>query len=223
MEEMKLADLVLAPSSFVKRTIMERCDKRVVVCPYGADVASETNNHFPAQESADKIRFLHVGQCSIRKGTPFLLELWRRLAPKDAELTIAGTWNLSAARLKELPPGVNFVGSLDPVGLRSLYTKSHVLLFPSFSDGFGLVMLEALAAGMAVIGSSPSGAPDLPAGDSVTVAEAGNADEWADAIKRHIETIRSRGHSRALHAKCARANTWEKYRAAVGEATAGLV
>lgn len=223
MEEMKLADLVLAPSSFVRRTILERCDKRVEVCVYGAEASTESGAHPPAEESTEKVRFLHVGQCSIRKGTPFLLELWRRLAPKDAELTIAGTWNLANSRLKDLPPDVSFVGSLDPMRLRALYAKSHVLLFPSFSDGFGLVMLEALAAGMAVIGSSTSGAPDLASNGSVTVADAGHEDAWVAAIRNRIQTVKSVGHMRALHAECARANTWAKYRTAVGEATADLV
>jgi starch synthase len=221
-QEMELADIVLAPSSFVKRTITERCDKRVEVCLYGGGGASAESGYFPSVEPVEKVRFLHVGQCSIRKGTPFLLELWRRLAPEDAELTIAGKWNLSGARLKELPLGASFVGHLDPARLRDLYAKSHVLLFPSFSDGFGLVMLEALAAGMAVIGSSTSGAPDLAPGASVTVAEAGDVDAWAEAIKQRIQKLRAGGHSRSLHASCARAHTWTTYRAAVNVATADL-
>ena len=223
VREMELADVVLAPSSFVKRTILERCDKEVRVCVYGADTPSFGDYLASSPTPVDTVRFLHIGQCSVRKGTPFLLELWRRLGLRHAELVIAGTWNLSASLLKELPRGVSYVGVLDPLSLRELYASGHVLLFPSFADGFGLVMIEAMAAGMSVIGSVTSGAPDIASSCCVATVDAGDEDAWAAAIEDSVHSIRTSGHIRDAALECARAMNWDGYREAVGEVMADLV
>jgi glycosyltransferase involved in cell wall biosynthesis len=75
------------------------------------------------------------------------------------------------ARLKQQYPEVNFLGVLTQDALAQVYSSADVFVFPSLTDTFGLVLLEALACGtpvaaypvtgpIDVIGDSPAGAMD---------------------------------------------------------------
>ena len=92
-EEMALADLVLAPGSFVERTIREfHPDKKIARAPYGVDCefwhpAARRRNDGP-------LRFIYAGQLSLRKGIPVLLQAWQKAALRDAELELVGSWHL---------------------------------------------------------------------------------------------------------------------------------
>ena len=111
--------------------------------------------------ATNALRFIYAGQSSIRKGTPVLLEAWEKAALRNAELLLVGSWQLAADRLKRLPAGVRFVGPVGPEKLRELYRQSDVFVFPSFFEGFGLVILEAMACGLPVISSECSAGPDV--------------------------------------------------------------
>lgn len=72
--ELSLADVILVPSRFVADTVRQfHPDAPVRIAPYGVDpVLSEE----PPQRQ-ERITFVFVGQCSIRKGVPLLLKAWR--------------------------------------------------------------------------------------------------------------------------------------------------
>ena len=142
---------------------------------------------------------------------------------RDAELLLVGSWQLEVDRLKRLPAGVRFLGPVGPEKLRELYRESDVFVFPSFFEGFGLVILEAMACGLPVIASDRSAGPDVLDASCGRVVTAGD-------VEQLIETLRWFGANRdqlpamkrAARAK-AEGFTWEQYRAAVSEAVAPLV
>lgn len=245
-EEIRLADLVLASSTFVKRTLEEAGGKNIRVCRYGVDVGFwcpaetedeelkrqrdektaesarqvvSTTNRRKDQETKserdDKVRFIYAGQCSLRKGIPFILEVWEKAGLGDAELVLVGSWQLAADRLQKLPAGVRFVGPVGSEKLRELYRQSDVFLFPSFADGFGLVMLEALATGLHVIASDSSGGPDLASLPAVTVLPVGNEDVWIEALRAHESGPDSK-------VQLGEEWKWERYRSDVFAATEQL-
>ena len=72
IKEMELADLVLVPSTFVRRTVEQFMQKTVALCPYGVD--SDFWHPADIQRSGDTLRFIYAGQCSLRKGIPILFE-----------------------------------------------------------------------------------------------------------------------------------------------------
>ena len=86
---MELADLVLAPSSFVRKTIMQFAEKKVALAPYGVDLDFWQPNNVPAR--TDSLRFIiYAGQCSLRKAIPVLLKAWKAAAIKDATPELGG-------------------------------------------------------------------------------------------------------------------------------------
>ena len=76
--EMQLADVVLAPSRFVERSILNHVDKPVRLAPYGVDLQQWYAAEPELRPARGPLRFLFAGHISVRKGLPLLLEAWRR-------------------------------------------------------------------------------------------------------------------------------------------------
>ena len=134
-QEMALADLVCAPSTFVARTIKEYLpDKLIAHVPYGVDVEFWT----PAVRRGGerRLRFIYAGQVSLRKGIPDLICAWKKAQLRDAELLLSGQWMLSEDKLQTLPAGVHHSPPCGPLELRNRYRSADVLVFfPSYFEG----------------------------------------------------------------------------------------
>ncbi|MEQ1898970.1 MAG: glycosyltransferase [Vicinamibacterales bacterium] len=124
-KEMALADLVLAPGSFVQRTLRQFTDKPVALAPYGVDAAFW---HPPpeSRRAASSITFICAGQCSLRKGIPVLIDAWRKANLRDAVLELVGSWQQAAQRRHDLPEGVRWTGPLSAADLRARYQAADV-------------------------------------------------------------------------------------------------
>jgi glycosyltransferase involved in cell wall biosynthesis len=157
------SDLIVANSSYVKDTFIDAGisgDKIVVVPGAGPQV---DGTYLERRKSTNgKTVFLSAGTQSIRKGTPYLLEAWRRLKPVSTmELWLAGRVDLPAALLENLPGHVELFGSLPHSELFKRYQEASVLVLPSLSEGFALVILEAMAHGLPIITTPNSGCGDF--------------------------------------------------------------
>ena len=130
---------------------------------------SDTDDPLPDQiqsnrfQFADSIRLLTVGQLSQRKGVTDALRQVSRFASTHPDQPI--TWNLVGdGPLKEeiestsTPANLHIVlqGHLGVREIASAYASGDVLLFPTLADEWGLVVDEAMASGMPVIGSCHS-------------------------------------------------------------------
>jgi glycosyltransferase involved in cell wall biosynthesis len=216
-QEMELADLVLVPSTFVKKTIMRFTDKNCALAQYGVDT---TFWQPPADVKKDEtLRFLYAGQLSIRKGIPVLLEAWKRADLKNAELHLVGSWLLAERMLRKVPQSVKYTESCSRRKMLNRYQSADVFVFPSFFEGFGLVLLEAMACGLPVIASDATAAPDLlDDGASGRVLPADDVDQWVEVLRevaRHRDQLPAmRRAAREAASRC----TWKRYRKAVSAA-----
>ena len=128
-----------------------------------------------------------VGSLDPRKNLPRLLEAHSALrasAPGTPDLVLAGP----AGREQSLQgrAGVHLTGWLDDADLRGLVAASRALVLPSTDEGFGLPVLEALAAGRPVVIS------DLPvlhevAGPHAVAAPPDDAEALADALRAALD------------------------------------
>lgn len=113
----------------------------------------------------DCVRFIYVGRISKEKNLPLLKTLWMefRKSHSDAELLFVGDgWYLD--ELKESfreAPEVHFAGVQGGKILAGLYADADFLLFPSTTDTFGNVVVEALASGTPAIVSDKGGPQDI--------------------------------------------------------------
>lgn len=219
--EMELADLVLVPSTFARDAIRGFMDKQIEVAAYGVDAAFW---HEPLERPAGlELVFLYAGQCAVQKGIPLLLDAWRAAGLKNAKLILAGSWHLHPARRAELPRSVEFMGPIASDELRRLYQSADAFVFPSMFEGFGLVILEAMACGLPVIGTDATAATDIVDDTNGWVLPSGNLDALVVTLRGIAEHRDRLLAMRRSARKRAEQFSWERYRASVNRAVEGYV
>jgi starch synthase len=222
-QEMQLADVVLVPSTFVANTIRAfHPNKALALAPYGVDMEFWTPGASDSNRRPEVLRFIYAGQISLRKGIPILLEAWEKAALRSAELHLVGSWYLNERKRDSLPRGVTYAPPCSSESLRDHYRRADVFVFPSYFEGFGLVLLEAMACGLPAISSTATAGPDVLTETAGRILPVGDLDSIVDALRwfdQNRESLPAMGRAaREQAAMC----TWERYRRAVTEATAAF-
>ena len=161
--------LVLAPTRAVGRALEARgFADRVRLWGRGVDV-----DLFTPLRRRDDLRdelleggdllLLSVGRVSHEKRLGVLLDAFGRLiaACPGARLAIAGDGPARERLEAEAPSGVRFLGELRGDELAAAYASADVFCFPSTTDTFGQVLLEAAASGLPTVAAAAGGAPEL--------------------------------------------------------------
>ena len=221
-KEMELADLTLVASRYVESTVREFYPhKDIARTPYGIDVEYWTP--VPTRKQPGPLRFIYAGNVSVRKGVALLIEAWSKAGLRDAELTLVGSWGLADNKLRSLPAGIRWIPPCSSQALRDRYRESHVFVFPSYSDGFGLVLLEAMACGLPAIASEASIGPEIITADCGFTTPTGDLDRLVELLRwfdRNRDEVPIMGQqARMQAARC----TWSNYRSLVLGAVSKLV
>ena len=185
--EPEVADRVVAASAFTKQTLLEAgiAASKIDVLPLGFDVG-----HVPYQErlvqprnrSYRPFKLLYAGNVTQRKGMSYLLEAMKLLTGQNITLDVIGTIQGSGAAFKAEERYYNYKPAVAQHELFGLYGQYDALVLPTLFEGFGLVLVEAMAAGLPIITTAHSIGPDLvnqwangaivPIRDSLALAEA---------------------------------------------------
>jgi hypothetical protein len=142
---------------------------------------------------------------------------------RDAELALVGSWALANSKRRALPPGITWFPPCSWQALRERYRESDVFVFPSFSDGFGLVLLEAMACGLPAIASEASIGPEVITANCGFVTPPGDLDRLVQLLRwfdRHRDELPAM--SRSARAQTER-YTWSNYRSLIMRAVSKLV
>jgi len=125
-----------------------------------------------------------------------------------AELRLVG----GGERPEPLPAGVVCLGQTPREALLGEMSEADVFVFPSLFEGFALVILEAMAAGLPVITTPNTAGPDLiEDGKEGLIVPAGDANALRVAMESLLnDPERARSMGRAAHEK-AKEYTWERY------------
>ncbi len=207
LAEYALADYITVPSPFALESMVAEGIPRekVFLVPYGVDVERFT----PGTPPKDVFRLLFVGQVSLRKGVPYLLEAWRRLRLPRAELWLVGRVTPDAAavvRPYEKDPNIRFLGHVRAV--EEVYRAASAFVLPSIEEGSALVTYEAMASGLPLIVTWHTGAVAREGKEALYVPIR-DVDALAEAIERlyNDEDLR-REMGRAARRR-AEAYTWD--------------
>jgi glycosyltransferase involved in cell wall biosynthesis len=132
---------------------------------------------------------LYAGRISREKRVDFMGELFLRVAEKipDAALVFCGTgpepYFTEFRQIMSAHRNVYFLGKLDRCDLPLIYSGSDLFLFPSTTDTFGMVVMEAQACGLPVLVSDVGGPKEIiDDGRTGFVVTAGALEEWLDRI-----------------------------------------
>jgi glycosyltransferase involved in cell wall biosynthesis len=162
IEELDLADYIFCPSSYARRTFVEQgiSEDKLVVCPYGVD----SKAFIPRERSraSEQFSILFLGNISMRKGVHYLLEAYQKAGLKNARLLLAGPVDPAFRRVLRQYEGLfEEVGRIPHSQVHEHYQKADVFVIPSLADTYGLVVLEAMSAGLPVIVSENTGTADI--------------------------------------------------------------
>lgn len=196
------ADVVLTISEASKRDIVQRFGVsedavRVTYPGMGAQLNSMATS--AAQEIvADKFGIqepfiLFVSTLEPRKNVQGLVRAFDRIAGDIPHgLILAGQlgWNtgpiLSEIDSARYARRIQRIGYVDDDDLSALYCAAQLFAFPSFYEGFGLPVLEAMTLGCPVITSSNSALPEV-GGDAAAYVDAADNEELAETMRRVLK------------------------------------
>lgn len=158
-QEVQLADHIFVASSITRKSLLDVGVEptKISVIPYGSPI-----DYFHPKPKKDKIfRALFVGRVGPRKGVHYLLKAWQELQLPDAELLLVGNNEFPAKWLPQDSDTFRYVPSVPHAALNEYYSAANILVFPSLVEGFGLVLLEAMACGIPVITTPNTAGPDI--------------------------------------------------------------
>jgi glycosyltransferase involved in cell wall biosynthesis len=209
LAEYDLADLILVPSRKSAETFLAAgvSERKLHYVARGVDV-----ERYRPGVAPEVFRVCFVGALIERKGVHLLLEAWKKLGLKDAELVLVGTvhgemkkhlehWGTETVKVVGFTPNV-----------QEELRRSAVFVFPSECEGFAKSTLEAVACGLPLIATEESGdavvdgetGRVIPANDVEALAA---ALEWAAGNRDELAEMGRRGRERVE-----RCLTWDHYR-----------
>ena len=186
------ANAVIVPSEFTAHEVVTRLGvprERVTVCSPGAP------NWAPRSASPKDGYVLFFGTLEPRKNVGGLLDAYevvaRAFQASAPELVLAGKATDESrewlARIERPPLKglVRHIGYVDPSQRKELYAGARLLVQPSFEEGFGIPVLEAMTLGIPVVASDRGALPEV-VGDAGLLVNPEHPSEIAAAIDRML-------------------------------------
>ncbi|MEX0921657.1 MAG: glycosyltransferase family 4 protein [Rhodovibrionaceae bacterium] len=208
--EVLLAERILAPSPYVRETLVEVgvAPERISLLPYGVDSV----RFRPAEgcRGAGPLRLLYVGQITQRKGLRYLLEAMRLLRDEEVELTLVGEIMVPQAALAPYRGLYRHLPNQPYHRIHEVFRDADVFVYPSLHEGSALAVYEALASGLPVVATHNTGAviADGQEGFLVPIRD-------PEAIAAALRRLCAEGALRARMAEAARrlaeTYTWRRY------------
>jgi glycosyltransferase involved in cell wall biosynthesis len=196
--------------------------EHITVTPLGVDEAfgpTDTSLSLEFPPGVTPPYVLHVGDLHQRRNLPMLVEAL--LAARRAggatplSLVLAGTDRgvgstvCAMAAQAGAPDAVVLLGTVSEKRLRALYRGAAALAYPSFYEGFGLPLVEAMACGTPVIASRVTSIPEV-VGDAGRLLDPADTNAWTTALLEVANDEHVRARMRAAGLRRAAEFTWER-------------
>ena len=188
----KRVRVVFTPSCHVQQKVTKKFGiKNVVVTPNGVNTAC----FFPgAQQNLHELPdryILYIGSLQPRKNLQSLLEAWKEIKDeyKNLWLVIGGDRSAVFGQINTTASKrVHYLGYVADDDLPGLYAKAALFVLPSFDEGFGLPVLEAMACGTPVIVSDRGALPEV-AGDAAWIFKISDPGSLSHAMRMCLDNM----------------------------------
>lgn len=223
------ADGAIVPSSYVRDGLAARGMPmdRIKVVPYGGDMSVRLDDVPGPPKIQDGppngLRLLWIGQLIYLKGAHHLATALEMLGRTDVTLTAVAYHRGPNDPFKKLPTSVRWLPRAGASDLRRLFATHDVLVFPSLAEAFGLVCVEALYAGLPVIATRRTGAPDIISpGENGLLVDGGDPAALANAIRQLADSPEMVALLKQGAQAMAHQWTWERFRTGLVSAISDL-
>jgi glycosyltransferase involved in cell wall biosynthesis len=207
------ADGVLCVSEYTAaeaRRLLQVPDEKIAVTPHGIDpIFQQEPEPSDVEQRLHRLGLprggiLYLGSDEKRKNLVTLVMAYLALArrrPGVPPLVLVGPGSQWAQGGSRIGPQIRATGYLDREDVRALMSSSALLVLPSLEEGFGLPVVEAMAAGLPVVCSAGSALSEV-AGDAALLVEPRDANALARSVDRVLDDtafasdLRRRGRER---------------------------
>jgi glycosyltransferase involved in cell wall biosynthesis len=193
----RLADRIVSVSDATKRALIDHYDipEEKIATIYNA---VDTSRFYPMEIQKAPQSLLYVGRIDKRKGLDFLIRsmVFVRERIPSVQLQVAGK-GIALEKMRNLASrlglerNVAFLGFVPDDQLNELYNQAQCVVVPSIFEGFGITVIEALAAGTRVVGTDTDGIREiLQSGDYGRLVPYGDHRAMAEAVISELRTPR---------------------------------
>ncbi len=196
--------------------------EHITVTPLAADsrFRPAADGSSPAARGVTPPYVLHVGDLHERRNVETVIAAVaaaRRTGGPTASLSIVlvgsdrGVWGAlrAQAAAEGMTDSLVHLASVSEEELVNLYRGAEALVYPSVYEGFGLPLIEAMAAGTPVLASRAACIPEVT-GDAARLLDPSNTSEWTTAISEVVGSAARRVQMRQAGLVRAAAFTWER-------------
>lgn len=209
---------IIVDSEFGKKELLEIFtieEKKIHVIPLGvnqlyfAKVKDEEKQKFRQKYAITKPYILYTGSLKPHKNVPLLLKAFKKVfSSHDVQLVFTGeSLNdhphlISYLEQNQMTNSVSNLGKIDQRELIVAYQSASVVVLPSWYEGFGFSMLEAMASGVPAIGARATSIPEI-VGDAGLLFDPKDEKQLAQQLNEVLSnsTLRSeliaKGYERA--------------------------
>jgi glycosyltransferase involved in cell wall biosynthesis len=198
----RIADKIICDCEDTRQVLIDRYaipPEKTTVIHCAVDTGKFHYENLPKKPNS----VLYVGRIAKRKGIDFLIRSMPHVvkAIPDVKLLVGGKGAYldkmkALVRQLDLEPNVTFLGFVPDDQLNRLYNQAQCVVVPSVFEGFGITVIEALAAGTRVVGTDVDGIREiLNSGDYGRLVLYGDTDALAEAI---VAELRTPGKAEAL-------------------------
>jgi len=170
---LKDADMVIALTEYMQKEIQKLYSKKVVVIPNGIEL--DCFDVLPKEEIRTKLGIkedekilIFVGTLRSIKGVKYLIQAMKSIIQQDPKIKLMlvgdGEEKQSLKALsKELniEKNIKFVGEVPHKNISEYLAAADIFVLPSLSEGFSIVVLEAMASGLPIVATNVKGVPEI--------------------------------------------------------------
>lgn len=211
--EITNSDRIFCASTFTKKSLIFSGypEAKISVIPYGCPLPTTQLK----KEKSGPLRFVFLGSAIRRKGLDLLLKIW----PSFHTMTGSELYVISRVRDKTIQlsehPSISYSDGLSSKDLTDFICEMDALVLPSLIEGFGLVITEALSAGLHVVATENTGLMDLNLPSMLGTLISGEVTKESilnGLLKSTSEISKNRNVITGLAQKFSAENSWTVYR-----------
>lgn len=213
------ARAIIVPSETTKAALLSRFSPRgeVKVVPHGIQAGLMRRGLEGSSSEERGQEILYVGTIEPRKGIVSLVQAFEILASQnpDVTLTVVGQigWkaeeSINALQSSKFGSRIAVRGYVPDEELARLFRRCGVFAYPSYGEGFGLPVLEAMSFGAPVVTSVDSAMEEVSKGVA-SLSRAGEVEGLADALRGELNHSEEQLSRTSLGRKVAASFTWER-------------